>query len=75
MSDYFKNKNDGREFGPAPLVETLWLIVDPVNEDLTKCCTVYAKTAFFAKQAAAKYMGELSNKAVVFPGVEFLDFS
>lgn len=66
MSDYFKNQGDGREFGPGPMKETWWLVVDPWD-DMTKIAYVCGKTAHEAKQQAVKYIPELSNRAVFYP--------
>ena len=67
MSDFFTKKNNGVEFGPGPSETVMWMIVDPVNENLTKVCYVRAKTAFQALQEASKYMEDISNKAVCYP--------
>jgi len=67
MSDYFKNQNQGKEYGPGPNAEVLWLVVDPVNENCTKVCYVRAKNAYQARHQACIYIEDLSNNAVFYP--------
>lgn len=66
MSDYFTKQNKA-EYGPAP-AGTAWLIVDQ-SEPVTKVCYVVAKSAFLARQEAAKTIHNLSNSAVLYPNV------
>jgi hypothetical protein len=58
MSEYFKNKNDGREFGPGPLDTIEWLIIqDPGDIDgVSQCVVLRAKTAYLAWEEASKYI-------------------
>jgi hypothetical protein len=56
MSDFFKNKNDGREFGLELTDVKSWLVVQNGHDinGTTQCAVVSGKTAFEAWQQAEK---------------------
>lgn len=55
MSDYFKRMNK-EEFGPGPIDEIEWLVIQNTSEHLgqTNCVVVKAKLAYIAWEKAAK---------------------
>jgi hypothetical protein len=68
MSEYFKNKSDGREFGPAPTGYILYLVVEdipgrPLRE--TRMCYVTAKTGFEAREIARRTIPDFVDSGFV----------
>lgn len=72
MSDYFKNKNSGKEFGPGPSTEVMWLIADQQDSG-TFVCYVRAKTAYEARKLACKYIQNISNDSYCFANVKVMN--
>lgn len=71
MSEYFKNKSDGREFGPAPVGYIEYLVVEDnvrAGTSETRICFVTAKTGFEAREIARRMIpGLLDYAFVCFP--------
>lgn len=63
MSNFFSKQNKA-EFGPGPVSEIEWLVVqDPKDiNGITKCATVKAKTAYYALREAEKLIENINKQ-------------
>jgi hypothetical protein len=66
MSEFFKNKNT-KEFGPAPIKETLYLVIeDPTvtgNTGETRFAFVFARSGFGARDQARVLIPDFKDTA------------
>lgn len=66
MSEYFTKKNT-KEFGPAPIKDTLYLVVEDStvtgNNEETRHCFVFAKTGFDARNQARVLIPDFKDTA------------